>query len=155
MGLSFSHLHPCECVTLLCSSARLRFGKFGGGFLASFCYLICWCQQCICGGKIHGVTAGHVRWKSVVVVAIRAQNLTAVGEEAGAHQRDGAARTLEARLVPLPVLERNVFPVSKTCRDTRRGRGGKPVRKTLCHVVPTLGVFENLLVAAVLAHNLH
>lgn len=38
MGLSFSHLHPCECVTLLCSSARLRFGKFGGVFLLLFAF---------------------------------------------------------------------------------------------------------------------
>lgn len=62
-------------------------------------------------------------WKSIVVVAVRAQDVTAVGEEAGAHQRHGAARTLEARLVPLPVLERNVFPVSETCRRHKTGGG--------------------------------
>lgn len=73
------------------------------------------------GSRHHRLAAGCGRWKSVVVVAVRAQNLTAVREEAGAHQRDGAARTLEARLVPLPVLERNVFPVSKPCRDTTQG----------------------------------
>lgn len=81
-------------MTLLRSSARLRFGKFTGK------------------------EEGSLQVRSLVVVAVRAQDLTAVGEEAGAHQRDGAARALEARLVPLPVLERNVFPVSETCRET-------------------------------------
>lgn len=54
-------------------------------------------------------------WRSVVVVAVCTQDLVAVGEEAGAHQRHRAARTLEARLVPLPVLKRHVLPVSKPC----------------------------------------
>lgn len=53
------------------------------------------------------------RW-SVVVVAVCAKNLVTVGEEAGAHQGHGAARTLEARLVPLSVLKRNVLPISET-----------------------------------------
>lgn len=61
------------------------------------------------------------RWQSVVAVAVCAQNLTAVGEKAGADQRDGAARTLKARLVPLPVLERNIFPVSKPCETQHKG----------------------------------
>lgn len=61
------------------------------------------------------------QWQSVVAVAVCAQNLTAVGEEAGAHQRHGAARTLKARLVPLPVLKRNIFPVSKPCETQHKG----------------------------------
>lgn len=67
------------------------------------------------------VAVGRLRRRrSVVVVAVCAQNLAAVGEEAGAHQRHGAARALEARLVPLPVLERNVLPIAKPCEtDTR------------------------------------
>lgn len=94
------------------------------------------------------VWSTRVGWKSVVVVAVRAQNLTAVGEEAGAHQRDGAARTLEARLVPLPVLERNVLPVSETCRDTRQ-----PVSKRAAPR-PHTEAFKNRLVATLLAHEL-
>lgn len=69
-----------------------------------------WCRWCRC--------SWGWCW-SVVVVAVRAQNLAAVGEEAGAHQWHGAARTLETRLVPLPVLKRNVLPISKTCEATR------------------------------------
>lgn len=53
---------------------------------------------------------------SVVVVAVCAQNQVPVRKEAGTDQRHGAARALEARLVPLPVLEGNVLPVSETCR---------------------------------------
>lgn len=53
------------------------------------------------------------RWWSVVVVAVCAENQVPVGEKAGAHEWHGAARTLEARLVPLPVLEGNVLSISK------------------------------------------
>lgn len=131
-------------MTLLCSSARLRFGTFLGFLLLCFVFFfllfnLLVSAVCLCG-RVHGVTAGRVGWESVVVVAVRAQDLTAVGEEAGAHQRDGAARTLEARLVPLPVLERNVFPVSETCRRHKTGGGqsGKRIG----------GGVENRLVAA-------
>lgn len=59
--------------------------------------------------------------RSVVVVAVRAQDVAAVGEEAGAHQRHGAARALEAGLVPLAVLEGHVLPVSEACGAERGG----------------------------------
>lgn len=108
VNISFLHCDRVnERVIWQCSCARLRFQSFFSAGVSSVCGT--WCRWCGCS------------WSScwsVITVAVCAQNLAAVGEEAGAHQRHGAARTLEARLVPLPVLERNVLPISKTCETT-------------------------------------
>lgn len=55
-------------------------------------------------------------------MTVAAQDAFAVGEEAGAHQRHGALRAGEARLVPLALLERDVFASAETWtkRDTHR-----------------------------------
>lgn len=103
----FGLLKFCIPVRVKCCSVRVP----GWGFEVFCC--CCFFLQLVLEPR--GVT-GRCRcgwWQSVVAVAVRAQNLTAVGEEARAHQRHRAARTLKARLVPLPVLERNIFPVSK------------------------------------------
>lgn len=57
-----------------------------------------------------------------VAVAVAAQDPLSVGEEAGAHQRDGALGAGEARLVPLALLKRDVLSSSESC-DTRERQG--------------------------------
>lgn len=60
-----------------------------------------------------GAGASHLLWRLLVVVAVGAQDVAAVGEEARTHQRHGTARALEARLVPLPLLKGDVLAVSE------------------------------------------
>lgn len=59
---------------------------------------------------------------SQVAAAVTAQDLVVVGDEALPHQRGAAARAVEAVVVPVTVLEGDVFATTKTCgRD--RGQG--------------------------------
>lgn len=57
----------------------------------------------------------------MVVVAVSTQDLVTVGEEASPNQRDGAAGALEAGLVPLTILERNILPLAKPCNGRVTG----------------------------------
>ena len=90
------------------------------------------CQQCLViffaasGAGAAGVVLAA---GSLVVVAVCTQDQVAVGEEAGANQRHGATRALKARLVPLPVLKRNVLPVSKTCERHTRTPHEQPIKE--------------------------
>lgn len=71
-------------------------------------------------GRRRCFTSGR---RSVVVVTVHTQDVTAVGEEARAHQRHGTAGALEAWLVPLPVLKGDVLPISEACGAQHEGRG--------------------------------
>lgn len=66
--------------------------------------------------------------QSLVAVAVCTQDQVTVREEAGAHQRHGAAGALEAGLVPLPLLEGDVLSIPEpwdrdTCSVWTTGEG--------------------------------
>lgn len=52
---------------------------------------------------------------SDVLPAVGAQDVVPLGEEAAAHQRQGAPLAVEAVIVPLPLLEGDVLCAAKSC----------------------------------------